>query len=75
MISGIFDRALRALQRRCEHANSRLVTADILDGDFHGGPGGDQAVEWCRVCGSYRRVFDTYGERPRYGDWTRPGFR
>ena len=51
----------------CGHDPANVV-ADILDGDFHGGPGGDQAVQWCRTCGAYRRVFDAYGER-REGEW------
>lgn len=58
----------RVLIRRCKHHPENVV-ADILDGDFHGGPGGDQSVEWCRTCGSYRRVFDTFGPKLRYGDW------
>lgn len=57
--------------RRCPHFN-RDVIADILEGDFHGGPGGEQQVQWCRRCGGARRVFDAYGVRPRYGDWRFP---
>lgn len=59
-------------RRRCPHLNGE-VTADILDGDFHVVAGADQAVQWCRRCGSYRRVFDVYGLRPQFGDWTTPG--
>lgn len=57
--------------RRCAHPSDQ-VTADILEGDFHGGPGGDQAVQWCRRCGAHRRVFDVYGRRARYSDWEAP---
>lgn len=62
---------LNLMQRRCSHPSDH-VTADILDGDFHGGPGGEQAVEWCLTCGAYRRVFDQWGKRPRCGDWHEP---
>jgi hypothetical protein len=55
----------------CGHPGDDVV-ADILDADFHGGPGGEQAVEWCRVCGAYRRVSDPHGER-RTGEWRTPG--
>lgn len=54
----------------CGHPGENVV-ADILTGDFHGGPGGDQQVQWCRTCGAYRRVFDAYGER-RKGEWRKP---
>jgi hypothetical protein len=47
------------------------TTRTRTDGDFHGGPGGDQAVQWCRGCGAYRRVFDPFGER-REGEWRVP---
>lgn len=59
----------------CDHP-PETVHADILSGDFHGGPGGEQAVQWCSICGSYRRVFDVYG-RPferREGEWVQPSF-
>jgi len=59
-----------ACQRRCKHPD-RSVSADILDGDFSGGAGGEQAVAWCQRCGAVRRVFDTYGQRPRYDEWRR----
>lgn len=64
-------RIRRLFQRPCRHPSDH-VTADILDGDFFGGPGGEQAVQWCRDCGAYRRVFDVYGQRARYSDWTVP---
>ena len=64
------DWLLERLQRRCPH-DPRYVAADILDGDFHGGPGGDQAVEWCMRCGAYRRVSDPFGQR-RYSDLHEP---
>lgn len=70
-MSKVEDWLLEKLQRRCPH-DPDYVTADILDGDFHGGPGGDQAVEWCQRCGAARRVFDTYGERRREGDLREP---
>lgn len=54
----------------CWHPPDNVV-ADILDGDFHGGPGSDQAVQWCRGCGAYRRVFDPYGDQ-REGEWRMP---
>jgi hypothetical protein len=57
------------LKRRygCQHDPSRVV-ADILEGDFHT-PHTQAAVEWCRRCGAYRRLFDVYGQKPRYGEW------
>jgi hypothetical protein len=54
----------------CGHPPDNVV-ADILSGDFWGGPGGEQAVEWCRTCGAYRRVFDPHGDR-RLSEWTEP---
>lgn len=61
-------RVRRWLVGRCKH-NPSHCAADLLEGDFYGGPGGDQAVEYCHDCGSFRRVFDVWGQRPRYGDW------
>lgn len=36
---------------QCPHPNN-MVSADILEGDVK-----SQGVQWCRVCGAYRRVF------------------
>lgn len=41
---------LHALQRRCDHP-ADFVTADILDGDH----AGKTEIQWCRLCGAYRR--------------------
>lgn len=43
--------AIRGVEVKCKHP-PESVTADILEG---GVPG--QGVEWCRVCGAYRRHF------------------
>jgi hypothetical protein len=67
--SGVWVRHL--FTRRCVHPSDD-VTADILEGDFHGGPGRDQAVQWCRRCGAHRRVFDVWGQKPRYSEWEAP---
>jgi hypothetical protein len=45
----------------CEH-DPVNVAADILEGDVRG-----LAVQWCRTCGSYRRV---YGDRA--AEWRVP---
>lgn len=58
----------------CGHAPDKVV-ADVLDGDFHGGPGGEQALQWCRVCGACRRVSrlgQGDGAAVRVGEWRLP---
>jgi hypothetical protein len=60
---------LNLMQRRV--AIRAITLRRTFDGDFHGGPGGEQSVEWCLGCGD-RRVFDQWGTRPRYGDWHEP---
>lgn len=50
----------------CDH-HPKAVTADILEGDIKG-----ICVQWCQLCGSYRRGwFNSLGVMV-YSDWREP---
>lgn len=53
----------------CDHPPER-VTADLLEGDLNGG-----AIQWCQICGAYRRVIVSDGRKtPKHyvSPWTLP---
>lgn len=49
----------------CEHP-ADSVSADILEGDYTGG------VQWCRLCGAYRRFSYAGGRPDNFGEWRVP---
>lgn len=51
-MNALFSWALSWLQDRCPHP-SRSVVADILEGEIL--PVG---VQWCRICGAWRRYYN-----------------
>jgi hypothetical protein len=62
---------LRWLQRQCSHPGY-AVKADILEGDFK-----DAGVQWCAICGAFRRTWSDfkYEWREPRPDWHTPGER
>lgn len=51
---------------KCDH-HPKTVIADILEGDYEG-----ICVQWCQLCGSYRRGHFTPMGAMVYSDWREP---